>query len=196
MNQLELLTRDVPRLFTERHAWLMYGLCKWLNVRSAVEVGAYHGFCSLHIAQAIKENGGGRLTVIDEFSLNNDAAVIHNNFAQAGLADILQIVSGDSREVAWPKSVDFAFIDGDHSFEGCLFDCNTAIEHGARVVCIHDTVSWWGSRRYVEEFRRITQSDWDIFEGVHDSGLAVLVKREPKGGLTYTEESHPSGKAF
>jgi predicted O-methyltransferase YrrM len=171
----------------------MYGLCLWHRVRSAVEVGAYHGYCSLHIAQAIKENGGGKLTVIDDFSLDTNAAAIHNNFARAGLADTLEIVSGKSVDVKWPSPVDFAFIDGDHSLEGCLHDCNKAIECGAKIVCIHDSVGWWGPRGYVEVFREQSKGLWDVFEGNFDSGLAVLVSREKKPDVQYSEKDYPAG---
>lgn len=196
MNYLDIITDGIPRLFTDRHAKLMYGLCRWFNVRSAVEVGAFHGFCSIHIAQAIKENGGGKLTVIDNFSLQNDAAAIHNNFAKAGLADILEIRAGDSKsDSLWPFRTEFAFVDGDHSYNGCLNDCNQAIQRGARIVCIHDSVGWWGPRGYVEQFRKESGELWDVFEGNHDSGLAVLVKREVKPDPIYSEAEYPSGVA-
>lgn len=195
MSFLDNLTTGVPRLFTERHAKLMYGLCRWLDVRNAVEVGAFHGYCALHIAQAIKENGGGTITVIDDFSLDNDAAAIHNNFQRAGLADTLKIISGDSREVKWPYGIDFAFIDGDHSLDGCVNDCNKAISAGARCLAIHDSVGWWGPREYVEMARKQGEGMWDVFEANHDSGLAVMVKREEKPPVIYSEEEYPSGVA-
>jgi predicted O-methyltransferase YrrM len=192
MNRLDYITEKVPRLFTDRHAKLMYGLIRWMNIRSAVEVGAFHGYCSLHITEAIKENGGGKLTVIDDFSLQSDAAAIHNNFARAGLADILEIRAGKSTEVEWPRA-EFAFIDGDHSLDGCLHDCNQAISNGAKVVCIHDTVGWWGPRDYVEEFRKQSEGTWDVIEGNFDSGFAVMVYREPKPPVQYSKADFPSG---
>lgn len=187
------MTENIPRLFTERHAMLIYGLCRWLGVRNAVEVGAYHGYVTIHMAQAIKENGGGKMYVIDDYSLQDTACHIHNNMARAGLSDMLNMIHGDSMQVAWPRPIDFAFIDGNHSFDACLSDCNKAIENGAKAVAIHDTVGWWGPREYIEVFREKSGELWDVFEGNFDSGLGVLVKREPKPEPLYTQESHPTG---
>lgn len=193
MSELELLTSGINRLFTERHAWLMYGLCKWTQARRAVEIGAFHGFTSVFIAKALKENGGGRLTIYDDFSLQNDCATLHNNLQRAGVADIVTIKAVDSQKVQRIDPVDFAFIDGNHSLEGCLHDCNLAIEAGAKCVAIHDTVGWWGPRKYLELFREQSGELWDVFEGNFDSGLGVLMKREPKPEPHYTRETNPDG---
>lgn len=194
MNNLEQLTRDIGRLHTSRHAWLMYGLCKWLNVRSALEIGAWHGFCSVYIATAIKENGGGLLTIIDDFSLQNDCAALHNNLRIAGVSDMVEVISAPSDTITELKSpVEFAFIDGDHSLNGCVKDCNLAIEHGAHTLCIHDTVGWWGPRDYIEIMRDQGAGHWDVIEGYHDSGLAVLRKRQPKPEPIYSEAEYPAG---
>ncbi len=193
MNTLDLATRNVERLWTDRHAWLMYGLVRWLQPRSVVEVGAWHGFCTMHLAQALKDSGGGQITVIDDFSLGNAASTLHNNLASIGCADMLTILSGKSAEVVWPKKVDFAFIDGDHSFEGCLHDCNKSIEAGAQCLCIHDTQGWWGPMDYVETFREQAKGTWDVIESNFDSGFAVLLKREPKTAPFYTEKDYPKG---
>lgn len=156
-------------------------------------MGAWHGFTTMHLAQALKDNGGGEVTVIDDFSLGNSAAVIHNNLASIGCADMLRIVSGKSREVVWPDKVDFAFIDGDHSFEGCVYDCDQAISRGAECVCVHDSYGWWGPRLYTETMREQGEGVWDTFECGFDSGLAVFVKRPVLPPCVYTEKDYPQG---
>lgn len=171
----------------------MYGLVRWLRPETVVEVGAWHGFSTMHLAQACQDNGFGTVYAIDDFSLGNSGAVIHNNLQKAGLSHRLVLVPGKSTDVTWPGKVDFAFVDGDHSLQGCLHDCNKAIERGARCVCIHDTVGWWGPRDYMDLFREQAVGTWDCIEGNFDSGFAVLVRREDKPDPTYTEESHPSG---
>lgn len=193
MNHLDSVTASVPNLWTDRHAWLMYGLVRWLRPVNCVEVGAYAGFSSMHIARALEDMGQGHLWCIDDYSLGTSAADIHNNLVRAGVASRVTLVSGKSREVEWPKRVDFAFIDGDHSFDGCRMDCDEVIRLGARCVCIHDTQGWWGPAEYLEMFREQSAGVWDVMEGVFDSGFAVLLKREPKNPPFYTEQTHPAG---
>lgn len=190
---LDLATKNVDRLHTERHAWLMYGLVRWLQPKHIVEVGAWHGFSTMHLAQALKDIGGGEITVIDDFSLGNSATVIHNNLKSIGCADMLHILSGKSTDVQWPRRVDFAFIDGDHSFEGCLYDCNKAVDLGARCICVHDSYGWWGPRLYTQMMREQGKGVWDVFECDFDSGLAVFVRKPDLPPCIYTEKDYPQG---
>ena len=171
----------------------MYGLVRWLRPEHCVEVGAFAGFSSMHIAQALKDNGAGHLWCIDDYSLGTSASQIHNNLVRIGCGDRVTLVSGDSRKVEWPKHVDFAFIDGDHSFDGCRLDCDDAIQRGAKCVCVHDTQGWWGPAEYLEVFREQSQGAWDVIEQCFDSGFAVLLRRDAKQPPFYTEKTHPLG---
>lgn len=171
----------------------MYGLVRWLEPKHIVEVGAWNGYCTIHLAQACEDNGFGEVTVIDDYSLGNAASEIHNNLHRLGLANRLKLISGKSSDVVWPDKVDFAFIDGDHSLDGCVGDCNKAIERGAKCLVIHDTVGWWGPRDYVEIMREQGQGAWDVIECNFDSGLAVILKREDKPAPFYSEEEYPQG---
>lgn len=193
MNYLDLATRNVDRLHTTRHAWMMYGLVRWLQPINIVEVGAWAGFCTMHLAQACEDNGFGHVTVIDDYSLGKVASEIHNNLQLLRLTERVSLLSGKSTEVKWPARVDFAFIDGDHSFDGCLHDCNRAIELGAKCVCVHDTAGWWGPQDYVDMFREQSAGVWDMIDQPFDSGFAVMVQRQPRPPLLYTEKDYPEG---
>jgi len=188
-----MATRGVERLWTTGHAWVMYGLVRSLKPASIVEVGAWAGFCTMHLAQACEDNGFGHVTVIDDYSLGKVASDIHNNLQSIGAAQRVTLLSGKSTEVKWPATVDFAFIDGDHSYEGCLHDCNQAIERGAKCVCVHDTVGWWGPRKYVETIRAQGKGVWDVIEFSYDSGFAVILRVEQKPEPMYSEKDFPQG---
>jgi predicted O-methyltransferase YrrM len=191
---MQAVAAKLPRLFTERHAWMLYGLVRWLRPETVVEVGSYHGFTALHLLQALEDNDRGQLFCIDDYSLADSTATIHNAAQECGLGHRLRLVSGNSREVEWPRRIDLAYIDGDHSLDGCLADCNKAIERGATCIAIHDTVSWWGPRDYVEMMREAGAGSWDVIEATHDEGLAVLMKRPTdKPAPTYSQEEFPSG---
>lgn len=189
---------NVAGIATERHAHLMYGLCRWLGVRNAVEVGAYKGKCSVWIARAIQENGGGELRIIDDFSLSPETeAELNANLDACGVADVCTVLKSDSQALATFPRCDFAFIDGDHSFDGCLQDAIKAVNAGARCLAFHDTYSWWGPRDFIEEFRAgrigLSPHAWDVIECNHDEGFAVLVRRTVKPDVKYSKERFPKG---
>lgn len=190
--EFERLAARVPRLFTDRHALLMYGLVRWLGARSAVETGAWHGYTSAFIAKGIQDNGGGMLWCIDDFSLGNTAAELHNNLAELGVSQTVRVVSADSKRLERFPACEFAFLDGDHSLEGCAGDFNKAVAAGARCVCLHDTASWWGPRDFMERFRKEAEG-WDVLEGFHDQGFAVLLARGERPPVAYSQKDHPTG---
>jgi caffeoyl-CoA O-methyltransferase len=80
--------------------------------RTAIEIGTYFGYSTLHIARALPD--GGKLT---SFEVDPDlAALASENVKAAGMANRVEIVAGNA--VAhlrlWsPKSVDLIFIDAD-----------------------------------------------------------------------------------
>jgi len=80
--------------------------------RIAIEIGAFFGYSTLHIARGLPH--GGKLT---SFEVDAELAVLaRDNVAAAGLADRVEIVADDATEHlnAWrPEEVDLIFIDAD-----------------------------------------------------------------------------------
>lgn len=195
---------EVTALDTQRHAHLIAGLVRWLQPVSCVEVGTYCGGTAVHIARALQENGKGELVCIDDFSLNGEAYhQLWYNLGALGLGDVVSVNVGRSTEPdIWPERVDFAVIDGDHSYEGCRFDVQTAFQRGARCVVVHDVASWWGPRRFLDEVRadlsdplRIFRKSADVglLAAGFDGGLAVLLRNEEFPPLQFTEAEYPEG---
>jgi predicted O-methyltransferase YrrM len=86
-------------------------MCRALGARRVVEVGTSHGVSTLYLAQAVKENGGG--TVIATEYEPAKAAAARANFAEAGLADLIDLHEGDLRETlkAIEGPVDLVLMD-------------------------------------------------------------------------------------
>jgi predicted O-methyltransferase YrrM len=199
-DDFEQVVKQVPHHGTDRHAQLLYGLIRWLNPAIAVEVGACHGFSTCWIARALqdnqKENPGAlyppTLVVIDDYSLQPSAIhALWYNLGQCQVGEMIALAQGNSREVEWPERVDFAYIDGDHSYEGCKHDVEKAISLGARCVAIHDTTSWWGPRRYVEE---AFPEGWGEISVAFDQGFTVMMKQPEKPEeCFFSEEKFPEG---
>lgn len=127
----------------------------------------------------MQENDRGHLYCIDDFSFQVSFQTLFNNLSTCGVEDRVTIKSGKSNEVIWPEHIDFAFIDGDHSFEGCQYDVECAIEKGAYCITIHDTKEWPGPRDFLKKFRQEKRAkNWDILEVSFDQGLAILLRKE------------------
>ncbi len=173
------------------HGVALYGLVRWLRPRQVVEVGTCHGFTALWMGRALKENGAGELLCIDDFSMPGSSLEhVFYNLGAAGLGQVVTVQRGRSDEVAWPET-DLAYIDGDHSLDGCRGDVERAIAAGARCVVVHDVEDWWGPRLWAHEFR--SRVGWDLVEVDGDGGLAIALRQPEKGPLRHTESDFPRG---
>lgn len=112
----------------------------------AVEIGTQMGKSASQIAHAL--DPVGRLYCIDPWQ-NGHAGehpclrIAKREFVRQGIGARIVLVIGKSGEVAHrlPSSVDFMFVDGDHSYEGLATDWNIVGERLALggTVCLHDT---------------------------------------------------------
>jgi predicted O-methyltransferase YrrM len=181
-----------------RHSFLLHGLVRWLRPEVVVEVGTHIGHTAAWLARGLQENNQGRLYCIDNFCWVNETQEEQweTNLRACGVRDWVTLVKGRSEEVAWPERVDFAFIDGNHTYDVCRHDVLKARSLGATCIAIHDVVSWEGSRKYAEEMREqerweadnvsddrtgVSWFEWDFMEAETDCGILVAKKRFPKG---------------
>jgi predicted O-methyltransferase YrrM len=92
---------------------LLYMLARTSRARTIVEFGTSFGISTIHLAAALRDNGGGRL-ITSEF----EAAKVERaraNLAAAGLLDHVEIRTGDAlRTLAGdlPDDIDLVLLDG------------------------------------------------------------------------------------
>ena len=92
---------------------LLYMLARATNVRAIVEFGTSFGLSTLHLAAALRDNGGGRL-ITSEFEPSKVARA-RDNLAAGGLADLVEIREGDALETlasGLPDTIDLVLLDG------------------------------------------------------------------------------------
>ena len=92
---------------------LLYMLARATNVRAIVEFGTSFGLSTLHLAAALRDNGGGRL-ITTEFEPSKVARA-RANLAAARLADLVEIREGDALETlasGLPDTIDLVLLDG------------------------------------------------------------------------------------
>jgi predicted O-methyltransferase YrrM len=92
---------------------LLYMLARTSRARTIVEFGTSFGISTIHLAAALRDNGGGRL-ITSEFE---EAKVerARANLAAAGLLDLVEIRTGDAlRTLAGdlPNTIDLVLLDG------------------------------------------------------------------------------------
>jgi predicted O-methyltransferase YrrM len=94
-------------------ARLLYTLARGSGARSVVEFGTSFGISTIHLAAALRDNGGGRL--IGSELLASKAAQARANLSAAGLADLVDVREGDALETLsrdLPDRIDFVLLDG------------------------------------------------------------------------------------
>jgi predicted O-methyltransferase YrrM len=92
---------------------LLYMLARSSNARTIVEFGTSFGISTLHLAAALRDNGGGRL-IATEFEPSKVARA-RNNLTEGNLIDLVEIREGDALQTLssnLPDVIDLVLLDG------------------------------------------------------------------------------------
>ena len=164
---------------------VLYQLIRELHPRTALEIGTLYAGTTHVIARALWANGEGRVTTIDPFGGERIPAIIARMPAEiGGRIDFYPLSSMDFflRNDMPKGSLDFAFIDGDHSYQGALFDLYQTSERIRRGgVIVLDNSELWGVAYAAVDFLE-RHPDWRL--AGHESGnFANLseIGSKPKG---------------
>jgi predicted O-methyltransferase YrrM len=105
--------KDLPLSVSRETGMLLYMLARGCSARTIVEFGTSFGISTLHLAAALRDNGGGRL-ISSEFEPSKVARA-QNNLTAAGLADLVEIRVGDALQTLsrnLPETIDVLLLDG------------------------------------------------------------------------------------
>ncbi|CAM2154258.1 Predicted O-methyltransferase YrrM [Pararobbsia alpina] len=105
--------KDFHLAVSKDTAHLLYMLARSSNARTVVEFGTSFGVSTVHIAAALRDNGGGRL-ITTEFEPSKVAAA-QRNLTAAGLVDLVEFREGDALVTlasALPDTIDLVLLDG------------------------------------------------------------------------------------
>jgi predicted O-methyltransferase YrrM len=87
-------------------------VCESIGAKSVVEIGTSNGISAIWLGLALRKTGGKLIT----HELNpRTAALARENFATAGVADLVTVVEGDAHETVAKLTgpIDLVFIDAD-----------------------------------------------------------------------------------
>ena len=105
--------KDAPLAVSRETGALLYMLARGCSARNVVEFGTSFGISTLHLAAALRDNGGGRL-ITTEFEPSKVARA-RDNLAAGGLVDLVDIREGDALHTLaadLPERVDLLLLDG------------------------------------------------------------------------------------
>lgn len=105
--------KDLPLPVSRATGVLLYMLARSCQARSIVEFGTSFGISTLHLAAALRDNGGGRV-IGSEFEASKVLRA-QANLNAAGLADLVEIREGDALQTLardLPQRIDLLLLDG------------------------------------------------------------------------------------
>jgi predicted O-methyltransferase YrrM len=117
-------------------------LARSSNARSIIEFGTSFGISTLHLAAAVRDNGGGRV-ISTEFE-PSEIAEARANITAAGLSDLVEIREGDALETLarhLPEQIDLVLLDGAKAlYPPVLALLEARLRSGAMIVA--DNADW------------------------------------------------------
>ncbi|MHA1380613.1 MAG: O-methyltransferase [Candidatus Helarchaeota archaeon] len=171
--------------------WLQK-IIRGIKATVCIDIGLGYGISSLFICDALKEKSDGYLITIDPKQFSTEKGIGYNNrkkrygigltnLEKAGYKDIVQFYEAPSH-IILPKlenegvKIDFAFIDGWHTFDYTLLDffyIDRLLRVGG-VVAIHDT-----NRSSIRKVCRfiVTNRSYSVFpyqENKHTSYVSII----------------------
>jgi predicted O-methyltransferase YrrM len=105
--------KDFPLAVSRETGTLLYMLARSCKARTIVEFGTSFGISTLHLAAALRDNGGGRL-ITSEFEPSKVERA-RKHLTEGGLVDLVEIRVGDALHTLstdLPESIDLLLLDG------------------------------------------------------------------------------------
>jgi len=105
--------KNAPLAISRATGTLLYMLARSSHARTIVEFGTSFGISTLHLAAALKDNGGGHL-ITSEFEPSKVARA-RANLTAGGLIDLVEIREGDALHTlsaGLPDTIDLLLLDG------------------------------------------------------------------------------------
>lgn len=176
---------------------ILHSLIRALKYEVHVDCGTYRGLSACWTAQAMKENGAGRVHCIDNWSLTEHVercgdprTHAESNMVACGVRDWIEIHQGETSDPSmWPDKIDSCYVDAWHSYEAANTDFRNACQRGARLICLDDTENCVGPRMFVDELRDSYIADeFDILDLHSDNGMTIFLKKQPRRLITFSQE--------
>ncbi|KIU47238.1 MULTISPECIES: O-methyltransferase [Bradyrhizobium] len=128
--------KNAPLAVSRDTGALLYMLARGARARNIVEFGTSFGISTLHLAAALRDNGGGHL-ITSEFEPSKVARA-RDNLVAGGLDDLIEIREGDALttlRTGLPDTIDLVLLDGAKALYPDILDLvESRLKPGAFVV--------------------------------------------------------------
>ena len=171
------------------------------DCKTILEIGVNAGDSHIALCEAAKYTGGHVFGIdlwnvhglYNQFPKTGDYDEVKKRLKKAGFNNST-LLKKNSFDKDFPEflrektggRIDLAFIDGDHSYNGCLNDFKAVypLLSSTGIVIFHDTQRIDGCREFIHDLRtKYFDGTYDIFDlfGVHKTrkmGITFLIKRQ------------------
>jgi predicted O-methyltransferase YrrM len=128
--------KDLYLPVSKETATLLYMLIRASGAKNVIEFGTSFGISTLHLAAALRDNGGGRVIGTELEPAKAERARAH--LFEAGLADLVEIREGDALESLardLPQVIDLVLLDGAKVLYGRILELlEPRLRQGALIV--------------------------------------------------------------
>lgn len=198
MTELKLHAPDDDANSTE-HGEFFESLIKLNKCKSIVEIGVAWASTTRYLCRAAQATGGfvNGYDIWGEYGENRKWKPFTtrdkcDELLRSGGFDNFELTQVDSQSPGFKdffdsrhNSIDFAFIDGDHSYKGVKSDFDIVYPHLAQkgIIALHDTLKIDGCREFVIDLRtKYFDGTFDIVDFPFGNrnrnvGITLLVKR-------------------
>jgi hypothetical protein len=145
----------------------LWNTVKAINPKTIVEIGTRAGYSAWTMLNACPE---ASLIGIDADFDNNGGFKGACDHARQINPDRFELRIADSKSLQEVPFADMAYVDGDHSFEGCLSDLQLVERSGIKRILVDDT-QFEDVRRAISHF---AANAWNVRYIPSDTGLADL----------------------
>jgi predicted O-methyltransferase YrrM len=105
--------KDLPLAVSRETGLILYMLARSIHAQTIIEFGTSFGISTLHLAAALRDNGGG-LLITTEFEPSK-VKKARENLTVGGLIDLVDIREGDALQTLsfnLPPTIDLLLLDG------------------------------------------------------------------------------------
>ena len=178
IEKLEKVRKETDNIYwniSSETAKFLYIWVKSMKAKNVLEIGTSNGYSGLWLASAISGNGGS-LTTVESFQERFDLA--EENFAEAGLAEVVNQVLGHAPEIIpdLQGEFDFAFFDATKKEHITYFDTVLPKLKTGGVIVVDNVVS---HKEQLKEFIDYVDERQDVesLEVPLGSGLLMILKQ-------------------
>jgi len=119
----------------------LYGFVSLIRPKRIIEIGTNYGGSAVAMAMALRDEKLEESKIVSIDINLGCLKIAENQLGQLDLLKYVELHHGTSKLVRNYSHFDMAFIDGDHSYEGCLTDFNN-IKNNATYILIHDSAQF------------------------------------------------------